>query len=146
MRKIFNVALFAILTSFMAVVAGRPIAQSELPKNVQEFISKHFAGDSIVKAEVDSDDGRTEYEVKLESGAEAEFRADGSWKDVKSAWGKSVPDAVVPTAIAKYVADNYKGLTIKEISRNRRGYEVELSNDTEVKFTPEGQFVSAKRD
>ena len=62
-----------------------------------------------------------EYEVDMTSGAEIDFHDNGDWKDVKAAKGKTVPAAIVPPAIAKYVAKNFAGQSIVEISRKRGG-------------------------
>ena len=85
-----------------------------------------------------------EYEVDLTSGAEIDFKSDGDWKEVKAARGKAVPSAIVPAAIAKYVSKNFSGQTIVEISRKRGGYEVELSNGSELKLTEDAKPLPAR--
>ena len=79
-----------------------------------------------------------EYEVDFTSGAELEFTSDGEWKEVKAARGQAVPAAIIPSGIAKYVSTNFSGLSIVEIARKRGGYEVELSNGSELKLTADG--------
>ena len=64
---------------------------------------------------------------------------------VKAARGTSVPSAIVPAAIAKYVATNFKGQTIVEISRKRGGYEVELSNGSELKLTEDAKPMQPRQ-
>ena len=86
-----------------------------------------------------------EYEVDFSSGAEVEFTSDGNWKEVKAARGSSVPSAIVPTAIAKYVVTNFKGQAIVEISRKRGGYEVELSNGSELKLTEDAKPMQPRQ-
>ncbi|MDE5633727.1 MAG: PepSY-like domain-containing protein, partial [Muribaculaceae bacterium] len=66
------------------------------------------------KAEKEQGRRGMEYEVDLASGAEIDFRDNGDWKEVKAARGKAVPAAIVPAAISKYVAANFKGQTIVE--------------------------------
>ncbi|MDE6331516.1 MAG: PepSY-like domain-containing protein [Muribaculaceae bacterium] len=136
MKKLVTMMLVAIAASFSSsVFAGTPISQSELPKAAQTFLSKHFPGDNVKKAEKEQGRRGVEYDVDLVSGAEVEFRDNGDWKEVKAARGKVVPAAIIPSAIAKYVATNFPGQNIVEISRKRGGYEVELSNGTELKLT-----------
>ena len=86
-----------------------------------------------------------EYEVDLKSGAEVDFQENGDWKEVKAARGNAVPAAIIPTAITKYVSTNFKGQSIVEISRKRGGYEVELSNGTELKLTEDAKPMPARR-
>ena len=137
-----TIAAFAFAMPALAF-AGTPIEQSALPKAAQTFITKHFAKETVRKVEQDQGRHGMEYEVDFASGAEVEFKSTGDWKDVKAARGNAVPSAIVPTAIAQYVATNFEGLTIVEISRKRGGYEVELSNDTELKLTEDGKPLPA---
>lgn len=140
MKKVVTLTLAAILAAALSLVsAGTPIGQAELPKAAQTFLSEHFPGDKVIKAEKDGGFRGAEYEVDLMSGAEVEFKDNGEWKEVKVARGAAVPAAIVPAAIAKYVANSFAGLPIVEISRKRGGYEVELSNGTELKLTEDAK-------
>lgn len=86
-----------------------------------------------------------EYEVDFISGAEVEFRTDGEWKEVKAAKGNAVPAAIVPAAITKFVNTNFSGQSIVEISRKRGGYEIELSNGTELKLTEDAKPLQPRQ-
>ena len=145
MRKFALSAAVAAATAFSAAFAGTPVTQDQLPKEARNFIAKYFASDKVKKAEKDQGRRGMEYEVDFTSGAEAEFREDGTWKDVKAAKGKTVPAAIVPTAIAKHVATTYPGQTIVEISRKRGGYEIELSNGSELKLTEDAKPLTDHR-
>ena len=145
MRKKISLMLVAFMASFSAVAyAGTPINQSELPKAATSFLAKYFPGDNIRKAEKDQGRRGMEYEVDLTSGAEIEFMSDGNWKEVKAAKGYAVPAAIIPSAITKYVDSNFSGLFITEIARKRGGYEVELSNGTELKLTEDAKQMPAR--
>lgn len=145
MKKTFAMIIMALAMSVTTLMAGTPISQSELPKAAQTFIAKYFAKDTVRKAEKDNGRRGVEYEVDFVSGAEVEFNADGNWKDYKAARGSVVPSDIVPAGIAKYVAANFKGQTIVEISRKRGGYEVELSNGSELKLTADGQPMAPRQ-
>lgn len=146
MKKIFGTLLLTIASSLSVImVAGTPVKTSELPKAALTFLEKHFPGDNVRKAEKDRGHRGMEYEVDLQSGAEIEFRDNGDWKDVKAARGNAVPAAIVPDAIAKHVAANYSDLKIKEISRKRGGYEIELSDGTELKLTSDAKPVPQRQ-
>lgn len=145
MKKIVTLMFIAIMTSFSTMMfAGTPIKSSELPKAAQTFLTKYFPGDNVMKAEKDQGRRGMEYEVDLMSGAEVDFMENGDWKEVKAAKGKSVPAAIVPAAISKYISTNFKGQTIVEIGRKRGGYEVELSNGTELKLTEDAKQMPAR--
>ena len=143
MKKVITMMLVFIATSFSVnIFAGTPIKQSELPKAAQIFLSKHFTGDNVKKAEKEQGRRGAEYDVELVSGAEVDFRDNGEWKEVKAAKGKAVPSGIVPTAIGKFVTTNHAGHSIVEISRKRGGYEVKLSNSTELKLTEDAKPVT----
>lgn len=136
----------SVLTSVSAAIyAGTPVSPAELPAEVQKFISTHFPGDNIRKAEKDNGHRGMEYEVDLSGGAEIDFRDNGDWKEVKAARGNVVPAAIVPPAIAKYVSANFDGRGIVEISRKRGGYEIELSDGTELKLTEDAKPMQPRQ-
>jgi len=146
MKKLLSLMLATIVASLSATMfAGTPINQSELPKAAQTFITKYFSKDQVRKVEKDNGRRGMEYEVDFTSGAEVDFTSDGNWKEVKAARGTSVPSTIVPTAIAKYVDTNFKGQTIVEISRKRGGYEVELSNGSELKLTEDAKPMQPRQ-
>lgn len=146
MKKLLSLMLATIVASLsVTMLAGTPINQSELPKAAQTFITKYFSKDNVRKVEKDNGRRGMEYEVDFISGAEVDFTSDGNWKEVKAARGSSVPRAIVPAAISKYVDTNFKGLTIVEISRKRGGYEVELSNGSELKLTEDAKPMQPRQ-
>lgn len=142
MKKFIIMAVMAVAASFSGAYAGTPVSREQLPKGASEFITRYFPGDNVRKAEKEQGRRGMEYEVDLTSGAEIDFREDGSWKEVKAARGKSVPAGIIPSAIAAHVKTNYAGQTIVEISRKRGGYEVELSNGTELRLTEDAKPLS----
>lgn len=144
MKKTLAIMMLALAASATSAFAGTRINESELPKTAREFIAKHFAGDNVRKAEKDQGRRGMEYEVDLGSGAEIDFMENGDWKEVKAARGASVPAAIVPLAIAKYVSANFEGQSIVEISRKRGGYEVELSNGSELRLTEDAKPMPAR--
>lgn len=144
MKKTLILMLAIIVASISATThADTLINKSELPKSAQTFLTKHFPGDNIKKAKKEQGRRGMEYEVDLQSGAEIDFRDNGDWKEIKAAQGAAVPQAIIPAAIVKYVSTNFKGQNIVEISRKRGGYEVELSNGTELKLTEDAKPMPA---
>lgn len=138
MKRASAIFLAALMMSAMAY-AGQPVDAASLPAAITTFMNKHFPGDKVRKAEKDSGRRGVEYEVDLASGAEFDCFENGEWKEVKAAHGSAVPAAIVPEAIAAYVAKNFEGQKIVEISRKRGGYEVELTNGTELKLTADAK-------
>ena len=48
---------------------------------------------------------------------------------------------IVPAKIAGYVAEHYPSSGIEKIEHKRYGYEVELTNDLDMKFGADGRFL-----
>ena len=140
MKKIMMIVALSVATIGLAVAAAwhhyddeQPINKSELPAKAQEFISEHYANYSVKHATIDRDITSTEYEVVLENGTKIEFNEGGEWHSVDCRGG-AVPAAIVPGEISTYVRDNYPSCAIDELKRERRGWEVGLSNGLDLEF------------
>ncbi len=114
-----------------------PIPSSQLPAKANEFITQFFPSEKIYSAQKDKD----KYEVTLSNGTEIEFDKDGEWIDVDAANGKTLPSGFYPVEIDNYLAENFAGQGISEITKVKRGYEVELITTTEILFGPDGSFI-----
>lgn len=137
MKKI--ALLFALLCCSAAGAAtladdDRPITVSELPQAAQQFLKSHFAGTNVAWVTVDGNFFDKDYEVGFPDGSKIEFSRNGEWKEVEMRGASAVPASVVPEAIRNYVARNYPQTVVRAIARDRRGYEVELSNGLELEF------------
>ena len=73
------------------------------------------------------------YEVIFTNGDKVEFDNKGNWEEVNCKYSY-VPTAIIPAAIQKYVTTNYPDAKILKIERDKKDYEVKLSNRTELKF------------
>ena len=141
MKKFFLTVMtfVAAMLPFAAHADDHRIDKSQLPHEARVFIAKHFGGDDVLYAERDKGLFTTDYEVVLKSGSRIEFNSDGDWEEVSSR-KSAVPSSFIPSGITKYVASNYPGEFIREISRDGRGYDVELSNGIDLDFSSSGQF------
>lgn len=122
-----------------------PVEVAALPEGAQAFIASHYSGMHVVLAVRDKDDGRDEYEVRLSNGHEVTFDAAGEWTDVDAPAGQTVPDGLVPESVALYIATNYSGSGINDVSRSATGYSVELTNGVDLEFDPLGNFLRVDR-
>ena len=127
------ILLCAAAVAAAAPLADRPITAEQLPAAAQKFIKTHFAASKLLYAK--SDDGlfSREYKAVFAGGVSVEFTGDGEWKEVDTEYGE-VPAAIVPEAIRKQVARQFSGARIESIERDRRGYDVGLSNGLDLKF------------
>ena len=140
MKKLLLSALAIAALAVTPVFAGDVVVSvDKSPAQAQKFLTTHFANVKVVTALHDRDITDNDYTVMLDNGTKIEFDGSGKWESVKSR-GAALPAGVVPAKIAEYVKAHYSQYTIEKIERKRYGYEVELSNDLDMKFTADGKF------
>lgn len=134
MKRII-LSLAAIIMTAGAVFADndKPITVDQLPATAKQFITTYFSGAKVSLAKMETEIFDKSYEVVFTDGNKVEFNSKGEWKDVDCKFTQ-VPERIVPQQIKTYVVTNYKDVKIVEIDRDRRDYEVKLSNGLELKF------------
>ncbi len=134
MKKII-VSLAALIMASGAAFADndKPITVDQLPATAKQFISDYFPDAKVSYAKIDKEIFDKNYEVVFTNGNKVEFNAKGEWKDVSCKFTQ-VPEGITPQQINSYVATNYQDTKIVEISRDKRDYEVQLSNGLELTF------------
>jgi hypothetical protein len=117
-------------------------ADQDIPVNSQHFIKQYFPGTSVVLVEIDDDDDDSEMEycVWLNDGTKVEFDMQGEWERVGRK-KTGVPVKLIPPTIIQYVKANYPDDVVSKLSRKPYGYKIELSNDMDLRFNLQGQFI-----
>lgn len=131
-------ALFVRTAAFADL--EKPVTLAQLPAAAQQTIKKHFADRQIALAKVEIEVFGKTYDVIFTNGEKIEFDSKGQWRDIECRQSR-VPAALIPAAIANYVKKNYPQTTILKIERDRRSYEIELSNRLELKFNNSFQLI-----
>ena len=116
------------------------ITIDELPAPAKALISKYFGGKQVTLVKKDKEGLKTHYDVMLSDGTKLEFDKKGEWRDIK-AKPDGVPTELVPTEIRNYVNQNYPGQKIIQIDRIRSNYEIDLSNELELKFNKRLELI-----
>lgn len=111
----------------------RPLTVLELPVAAQQFLDEHFAHNEVAYATVETDWFDKEYKVVFVDGSKVEFNRRGEWREIECKYGK-VADSMIPEPIRAELARLYGEYEIIGIERDRREYEVKLSNRLEVTF------------
>ena len=133
--KYFLMALMCLMsTSILA--DDTPIPVEQLPEAARTFVQANFKGQKIVYAEKDWNS----FECRLKDGTKIEFTKKGAWKKIDRK-KDAVPAELVPEAIREYVKANFEDCTITKIDKERYGYDIELSNDIDLKFNYQGAFI-----
>lgn len=117
---------------------GFPIPQDRLPASVTAFLEDHFPGQTLLYVERDG----LEYEAHFNNGWEVTFSRSGEWRHV-DCQRDAVPASVLqllPQKLLQYLETNFSGLSVVDVEKNARGYEIGLSRDIDLKFSLSGEF------
>ena len=112
---------------------GAPVNSIDIAPDIVTFVNTHFPEASILSC------NQTEhyYRVILSDNTKVYFTQAFELVEVNcehsSIYG-AVPETLVPEQIAAYVTANYPNQHIDEIERENNGWEIELSNDVDLKF------------
>jgi len=141
MKKIF-LMLIGFLLIQTAAHAGhyKMIAFSELPAEARNFVSSKFPNREISYTAKERDFLEVNYKVIFVDGNKLEFDRNGQWEEIDFKFS-AIPDVAVPAPIRDFIAKQHAGQTILEIERDRWDYEVKLSNDMELRFDNDLNFI-----
>lgn len=134
MKKFVSTFAVVLLTLGVACArSDRPVKVEELPAAAQTFLKSYFPNVEVSFAKLDDAFVYKEYEVMLADGTKIEFNGAGEWENVDCK-AYAVPAGIVPQQIKAYVEKSYPGVKIMQIDRDRRDYEISLSNRLELTF------------
>lgn len=125
-----------IIIAFAAIVCSglsTAMAQNTNPA-ITEFVAQYFPQATIQMVLPDDDD----IDVMLSDYTKIEFRLNNEWKKVDCEHATTylaVPAELVPEQITAYVTNNFPQAVIKKLEKKFAGWEIELNNGLEVKFT-----------
>ncbi|MEP6802907.1 MAG: PepSY-like domain-containing protein [Flavobacterium sp.] len=132
--------LAGLAFGFSANAQKTTITKAALPVNAQTFLKTHFAGQEPSYIIKDKETFSTDYKVQFANNIEIEFDAKGNWEEVDGNH-TSIPAAIVPKAIASYVKANFATTAVTKISKDYKGYEVNINNGLELEFNSKGNFL-----
>lgn len=117
------------------------ISEQQLPTAAKTFLSDYYPSVKTLKVMKDDYD----YEVKLSNGHTVDFDLTGAWEDVDAPKGQSIPTGFILPEITAYINGNFSGAGINEISRENYGYDVELVDGRDLRFSTTGAFLGYDR-
>lgn len=126
------VSMFMMHTIVMAD-NDKPIQMNQLPAKAQTFINTYFKNNKVALAKQESELFYKSYDVVFTNGEKLEFDKAGKWTEVQCRQSE-VPAQIIPEAIRNYVKTNYPDAKILQIERDKKEYEIKLSNRWEIKF------------
>lgn len=119
------------------------INYSTVPENSKRFITDYFSNNTItvVEKKRTANTNGAVYEVKFSNRDEIEFDVNGDWVKVEAEGRNAIPTGFILPTIVNYVTTNYSTFSINQIEKNTFGFEVELTNDLDLIFDKNGEFV-----
>ena len=138
MKKFTLILAFLLTLSFASLRADneKVIHLNQFPTTAQQLIKQHFGDKKVAVSKVETDMLSKSYEVIFTDGDKVEFDGKGNWEEIDCRFS-SVPAGIIPAPIMNYVKENYPDTIIKKIEKDRREYEVKLSNRVELSFDME---------
>ena len=142
MKKIvmFLMGLFFIGSSVVSADNDKAVRVEDMPQKAQVFISRYFGNLKVAYAKSEYDLFEKSYAVVFTTGQKLEFNGRGEWTDVDCRYD-AVPVELVPQPIIDKINSLYSGAYIISIGRDRKRYDVKLSNRVELKFDRNGNLV-----
>lgn len=118
------------------------ISAADLPKPADTFVTTYFPNTTYltIKKQRNPDADGSIYDVYLTNGFEIDFDATGNWIDIDGNH-QAIPVELIPEKINIYVTANYPNQFVTSIDNERTYTEVELSNNLELVFDTQGNFL-----
>lgn len=134
--------LFCLFVLNSGVKAGnyKMIAFEQLPETSRKFIKDHFSDLKISYTAKEVDFLELSYKVIFADGNKLEFSRSGQWKEIDFKFS-AIPPSAVPQAILDFVTQNHAQQNVLEIDRERWKTEVKLSNEMELNFDNDYNFI-----
>lgn len=140
--RILMIAICCMMSLNIVANAGndKPINVKELPAKAQTLLTKHFKGQKVMLATIESGVISRSYDVVLRNGTKLEFDKKGNLTEIDCKQG-IVPSQLIPQPIKTYLKENYRGETVRKIEWNKKEYEVELTNGIDLTFNKHFQLI-----
>lgn len=125
------------------------INTAALPQAILNYISTNYPNNTVKEAEIEDNNN---YEVELNDGTELIFDQQGNFlgidDDDDDDYGdEDIAPGDLPANMLNFINIHFPGTTIDEAERENNGnYEIELSNDVELIFDSDGNFLGRADD
>ena len=133
---------YSLIVWLLALVMMVSCEDVSVPVQATAFIDQYFPESSVVLVEIENDEGTREYSVWLNDGTKIEFDMQGNWKRVGRK-KTGVPSILIPDTIMQYVKTHYPNNVVTKFSKKEYGYKLELSDDMDLRFNKQFQFIGA---
>lgn len=111
----------------------RAVQFEKLPKAAIAFVEQYFSKDQVLFATEETEFLGKEYNVMLENNISLQFDKEGKWTKVECRMNP-IPQDLIPNEIQTFIEQKFPQMSVREIQRDKRGWEVELMNGIGLEF------------
>ncbi len=141
MRIILPVILLMAFSGMAHAQKVQKIDLNELPEKAQVFIKKNFTREKARHILKETEDLlNIEYKVDFLDKIKIKFDKKGNWKEVDGN-RRPIPTLFIPEKILAYIKKSFPNNEVVKIEKDRKSYEVEISNGLELEFDADGNFI-----
>ncbi len=148
MKNLFLSTIAILVLAFMGTSCSSDdnnpsksaILYTELSTECKTFVEDYFYLYEVFTVEKDVNSVIEYYEIKLIGGTEIDLNQSCQWTSVDGN-NQPIPTGFINTSIVEYVATNYPTTVIESIEKETYGFDVDLLNNTELRFDSEGNFL-----
>jgi len=118
-----------------------------IPEKGKALVKDHFAAqmiDHVQKFDMARPSG-TLYEVRLADHTEIDLDINGEWIEIDGHDDRPIPTTFLNPTILSYLSSNFPNTAVTTVERTAQGYELELSNDIDLYFDLQGNFVRQEK-
>ncbi len=116
----------------------------ELPEAARATVNRYFDADQVASVKQEYEWLGSVYEVKFYDGTEIDFLGNGEWKEIDCT-PRALPAGLVPSGIARLIEKRFPERKVVKIERDRRDWEVELDDGTDLKFDLQFNLIDIDR-
>lgn len=141
MRVFLAIILLCLLSETVQAQKAQKVHLNDLPEKARSFIQKNFSQEKIKDILKETEDLLDiEYKVSFPDKLKIKFDRRGDWKEVDGN-RHAIPTRFIPESILVYITKRFPNNSVVKIEKDRKSYEVEISNGLELEFDTDGKFI-----
>lgn len=145
MKRIVSLFVCMLLVCGVAHADSKKrIDMNGLPAAARQFVGKHFGERRVAAVVMEREFFKKSYEVVFDGGDKIEFDSKGVWTEIDCE-SSIVPLSALPEGLYPAVRARYPKAAVVKVERDRKKYEVELTNKVELEFDKEFNLLKEKR-
>lgn len=144
MKKIVLSLMGLVVWAASWAAGDKLIRFEELPEAARATVNRYFDADQVASVKQEYEWLGSVYEVKFYDGTEIDFLGNGEWKEIDCT-PRALPAGLVPSGIARLIEKRFPERKVVKIERDRRNWEVELDDGTDLKFDLQFNLIDIDR-